>query len=206
MERLRQIREQTGYSQQELADASGVSQHTISEIELGRRKPQGRTLRKLASVLAVKVADFYGEAEYPKEEAPPDLQQSFNGLLEEDRRAQDLYAWTNYLARRVEWCEKVLQKPREDDWNNSFLSLDTAIQWAIYVGIESTQLRNTIQAEVLPNVNGDSEVGDTLRTLLARFKAVVEQTDAKVKTMMEEAGLTEEDQERRLRLIFEGAA
>ena len=69
LEQLRYIRGQVGYSQQDLANASGVSQHTISEIELGRRKPQGRTLRKLAKVLGVRVADFYTEADYPK--APP---------------------------------------------------------------------------------------------------------------------------------------
>jgi len=59
LERLRHIREQAGYSQQDLADEAGVSQHTISEIELGRRKPQGRTLRKLAEVLGVEVGDFF---------------------------------------------------------------------------------------------------------------------------------------------------
>ena len=58
MERLRYIREQAGYSQQDLADESGVSQHTISEIELGRRRPQGRTLRKLAKILNVDVREL----------------------------------------------------------------------------------------------------------------------------------------------------
>jgi transcriptional regulator with XRE-family HTH domain len=58
LERLRRIREQAGYSQQALADKSGVSQHTISEIELGRRKPQGRTLRKLAGALGVEIRDL----------------------------------------------------------------------------------------------------------------------------------------------------
>jgi transcriptional regulator with XRE-family HTH domain len=58
LERLRYIREQVGYSQQQLADESGVSQHTISELELGRRKPQGRTLLKLARVLGVEVREL----------------------------------------------------------------------------------------------------------------------------------------------------
>jgi transcriptional regulator with XRE-family HTH domain len=58
LERLRSIREQAGYSQQQLADESGVSQHTISELELGRRKPQRRTLIKLARVLGVEVRDL----------------------------------------------------------------------------------------------------------------------------------------------------
>src|SRR5215218_10872149 len=77
LERLRHIREQVGYSQQDLANESGVSQHTISEIELGRRKPQGRTLRKLAKALGVEVADFYGGPTYPLGEAPPPRQPSF---------------------------------------------------------------------------------------------------------------------------------
>ena len=88
MEELRHIREQAGYSQQDLADESGVSQHTISELELGRRSPQGRTLRKLAKVLGVEVADLRGDPDSPKAEAPPSPEQpNFNGLLEEERRA-----------------------------------------------------------------------------------------------------------------------
>jgi transcriptional regulator with XRE-family HTH domain len=63
---LRRIREHAGYSQQDLADETGVSQHTISEIELGRRKPQGRTLRKLAKALDVKVADLVEVDARPK--------------------------------------------------------------------------------------------------------------------------------------------
>src|SRR5215207_5135031 len=81
LERLRHIREQAGYSQQDLADESGVSQHTISEIELGRRKPQGRTLRKLANVLGVEVRDFFEDAR-PLAQAPPETQ-DYGAYLEE---------------------------------------------------------------------------------------------------------------------------
>ncbi len=87
MERLRHIRERAGYSQQALADESGVGQHTISEVELGRRKPHGRTLRKLAGVLGVQVADFYAETDTPKAEAPPSQRTLFNGVVEERREA-----------------------------------------------------------------------------------------------------------------------
>jgi transcriptional regulator with XRE-family HTH domain len=87
LERLRYAREQVGYSQQELADKSGVSQHTISEIELGRRKPHGRTLRKLAEVLGVEVADLLGGPARPLAKAPPSQEKLFNnGVLEEERR------------------------------------------------------------------------------------------------------------------------
>ncbi len=71
MEQLRKLRIQKGYSQQELANRADTAQHTISEIELGRREPQGRTLRKLAAALGVSVADlFEEESQVPKVEAP----------------------------------------------------------------------------------------------------------------------------------------
>ena len=88
LERLRYAREQVGYSQQELADKSGVSQHTISEIELGRRKPHGSTLRKLAHTLGVEVADLRGvPGRPPLGPAPTSQQLTLNGELEEERRA-----------------------------------------------------------------------------------------------------------------------
>jgi transcriptional regulator with XRE-family HTH domain len=88
LETLRNVRELAGYSQQELADESGVSQHTISEIELGRRQPQGRTLRKLAKALGVEVADLRGVLERPPLGPAPSSQQlTLNGELKEERRA-----------------------------------------------------------------------------------------------------------------------
>ncbi len=65
MERLRYMRARAGYTQVELADESGVAQGTISDIELGRRKLLARTLRKLAAVLGVDVADFYDDDPTP---------------------------------------------------------------------------------------------------------------------------------------------
>jgi len=109
LERLRYIREQAGYSQQDLADESGVSQHTISEVELGRRKPQGRTLRKLAKVLGVEVADLRGVPERPPlGPAPPSQQLTLNGELEEERRA----AW----EAAVEEARRLRETGRAQMW------------------------------------------------------------------------------------------
>lgn len=141
----------------------------------------------------------------PKAGAPSSTEPSLNDVLEEEWRAQHLGVWKSYLLRRVEWCEKVVQKRADDDWNNPFLSLDTAIQWAIYVGVESVQLRNTVQTEVLPYADADPEMIAELRTLLERFSAVEDRTDVRVKAMMDEAGLDEDEKKRRLSVI-EGAA
>jgi transcriptional regulator with XRE-family HTH domain len=205
---LRNIRLRRGLSQADLSAVTGVAEYTISEIEAGKRpNPRPSTLRKLAQGLDVEVAALYGEPEYPLGEAPPNLQPPLNGLLEEEWRAQHLGVWKNYLARRVEWCEKVLHKAPDEKYNNPFLALDTAIQWAIYVGIESTLLRNTIHTQVLPYADSGSDVGAELGALVGRFDAVSAETDARVKAMMDEAGLEEEEKEQiRLRLVHGSAA
>jgi len=114
LENLRYIREQAGYSQPELATISGVGQGTISDIELGKRKAQGRTLRKLAKALGVEVADLYGESEHPKAEAPPSPQLTFNGLLEEERRLGYLRSWRGFVWKLVHrWEEDPPKTSRE---------------------------------------------------------------------------------------------
>ncbi len=58
---VRHIRKTRGMSQQELAERAGVTQYTVSEIELGHRDPHPATLRKLAKALDVEVAEFFQE-------------------------------------------------------------------------------------------------------------------------------------------------
>lgn len=48
-----------GYSQQQLADMSGVSRHTISEIELDKRVPTLRTALLLSRALGYSVDDIF---------------------------------------------------------------------------------------------------------------------------------------------------
>jgi transcriptional regulator with XRE-family HTH domain len=202
---LRGLRELHGLTQKELADVSGVSLRSVAGYE-GGAHARPNTARKLAEALKVEVADLVGADSYPKAQAPPSpTQPPLNGF-EEERRTQHLYVWKSYLSRRVEWCEKVLQKTQDDSFNNPFLSLDTAIQWAIYVGIESTQLRNALRSEIRSHTDADSEIVGELHALLDRFVAVDDTTNMRVKAMMDEAGLTDEDKKQRLRLIRGSAA
>lgn len=113
MEQLARLRELKGFSQRALAKESGVSPATIYELENGRRKPNPSTLRKLASALDVEVADLLG-AEYPKDVAPPSLQPSFNGLLEEERRSRYLRSWRAFVWKLVHrWEEDPPKSSRE---------------------------------------------------------------------------------------------
>jgi transcriptional regulator with XRE-family HTH domain len=216
-----ELRKAQGLSQEKLARQADLSLNLIGRLEGGQvTDPHYSTLRGLARALGVPVEDLVREpALAGKAEAPREA-----GRLEEERRAQEdfqrdlgrfegLWGWKKYLSRRLEWCEKVLQKSPEESFNNPFLSLDTAIQWAIYVGIESAQLRDAVRTEVRSYTeevrsytDADSEIVGELHALLDRFVAVEDTTDVRVRTMMDEAGLTDEDKEQRLRLIHSSAA
>jgi len=110
LDRLRHIRVQAGFSQQDLADESGVSQHTISEIELGRRRPQGRTLRKLAGVLGVEVADFFPLEQPRLPEVVPPGEAYFVPL--EEGEEPDTVTLRLYTVRLMDERDRLLQEVR----------------------------------------------------------------------------------------------
>jgi HTH-type transcriptional regulator, competence development regulator len=57
--KLREIRLDRGYSQEELHQLTGISRDTISRLETGGRpNPHPSTLRKLADALGVSVGDI----------------------------------------------------------------------------------------------------------------------------------------------------
>jgi transcriptional regulator with XRE-family HTH domain len=209
------LREQAGLTQEQEAKMAGVSPTTISGIESGKiTRPHLKTLLKIARALGADVGEL---RESGKVEAPPSPTQPLLNGFEEERRSQEdlgrelgrlegLWGWKSYLSRRVEWCERVLQKSREATFLNPFLSLDTAIQWAVYVGIESTQLRSALQPEIRSYTDADSEIVGELHALLDRFDAVDDTTNTRVNAMMDEAGLTDEDKKQRLRVIRGSAA
>ena len=51
--RLRRLRKELALSQQDLERISGVAQHTISDLESGKRGARPSTIRKLANALGV---------------------------------------------------------------------------------------------------------------------------------------------------------
>lgn len=63
MEELTRIRKEREWSQQQLANESGVNKATINQIERGRRSPNVETLEKLARAMGVEVVDFFPKAE-----------------------------------------------------------------------------------------------------------------------------------------------
>lgn len=58
MVRLREVRDELGYSQKELSDKTGIALSTISGIELGKHKARPVTLRKLADAMGVDIREI----------------------------------------------------------------------------------------------------------------------------------------------------
>ncbi|MDP9474542.1 MAG: helix-turn-helix domain-containing protein [Actinomycetota bacterium] len=70
MEQLRKLRRERGLTQAQLAVQAGLDPSSLSQIETGARRPNTRTLEKLAGVLGVEVRDLFplGQAPLPLEE------------------------------------------------------------------------------------------------------------------------------------------
>ena len=68
MATLRELREGTVLTQAELAKLAGVTPATVSDLEIGKRKPRPSTVRKLAKALRVKAPEI--EFAYPDAERP----------------------------------------------------------------------------------------------------------------------------------------
>jgi DNA-binding XRE family transcriptional regulator len=57
-DRIRQLREQTGMTQVQLADKSGLPQSHISRLESRKHSPSRATLQKIASALGVPLSEL----------------------------------------------------------------------------------------------------------------------------------------------------
>jgi len=64
--RLRALREQSGLSQQALADAAGVNKFTVAKLERGLQSPQWCIVVDLAIAMGVLPNEFLSEEELRK--------------------------------------------------------------------------------------------------------------------------------------------
>jgi transcriptional regulator with XRE-family HTH domain len=92
-DRLKEIREDQGLSQTELAGLVGTSQSTISQIEGYERNPSYQMLQKLADALDVKVSYLLGEVAVESLSPEEDAHfREYRGLSEAARRQLREYA------------------------------------------------------------------------------------------------------------------
>ena len=87
--RLRELREEQGFSQYSLAEESGVGRSTIAALEAGERGAHPSTMRALARALGVTVPDLYRDriTPPPSQDRPAGMAQSYERLRENLRDA-----------------------------------------------------------------------------------------------------------------------
>ena len=87
--RLRELREERGFSQYAIAQESGVGRSTIAALETGERGAHPSTMRALARALGVTVPDLYRDriTPPPSQDRPAGMAESYERLRENLRDA-----------------------------------------------------------------------------------------------------------------------
>jgi transcriptional regulator with XRE-family HTH domain len=87
--RLRELREERGFSQYSLAQESGVGRSTIAALETGERGAHPSTMRALARALRVTVPDLYRDriSSAPSQDWPAGMVHSYERLRDKLRDA-----------------------------------------------------------------------------------------------------------------------
>jgi transcriptional regulator with XRE-family HTH domain len=116
-ERIATVREERALTQAELAEKAGISPSTLSLIESGKvPRPHVGTVRKIARALGLEPGELRRVERLvaPKARAARPLEQSFNGLLAEERRTGYLRAWRAFVWKLVHrWEQEPPETSRE---------------------------------------------------------------------------------------------
>lgn len=134
----------------EVAGLMGVSERTVRRwIKSGRLKAYkpGRDYR----IPEAGLRQFIEESEIsPKAPAPPSLEPTFNDVLAEDRRFDELNRWIDYAELRAgAWEEQAEreQSPFFDHWQ-------IAVEWDSEVSKEAFALMQIIEQDLWPFADG----------------------------------------------------
>lgn len=159
--RLKELREEAVMTVHELAEASGVSDDTISKIENGQRAARPSTLRKLASVLGVSPQELRRPAKamepaLPKGSAPEAGRfdnEAFEGWLEKHGARRILMSEEEVRER----CEELASgNDREAIVANFFQ--EAADTYREKEGAKSALDRELMRGgELVPKVQGNME-------------------------------------------------
>ena len=105
--RLRELREERGFSQHGLAEESGVGRSTIAALEAGQRGAHPTTVHALARALGVTVPDLYGthSAPPPTQDRPTQTAQSYQRLR---RSLRDAFPGVEHEADLERMAEQFM--------------------------------------------------------------------------------------------------
>ena len=82
-ERLKELREKSGYTVNKLANMAGISQSYLRDIELGNKNPTVETLSYFCDALNISLKDFF---DTDNNEISPPLMTAISGLSDEQQK------------------------------------------------------------------------------------------------------------------------
>ena len=109
-ERIRQLRQQKGFSQENMADELGLSTSAYGDIERGRTEPSLPRLEAIAALLEVPLSKLLGLESTPLSETEW-LRRDNEALREENARLhREVGLWKNRFDR---WVRLEVQRRAE---------------------------------------------------------------------------------------------
>ncbi len=177
MEELRRLRKERGLTQAKLAVQAGLDPSSLSQIETGARRPNTRTLEKLAGVLGVEVADLFPKVQSPLPDFEVERREATDVVIEAARQqaAQDRQAaarafeserpQTYFKRHENEALQRLLQYPA-DELAGALLTLALRIVWL---------------EEALPDSSTSLSVEDFPAEQVAAFLAENEHDNERIK-------------------------
>lgn len=124
-QKIRQLREQAGMTQVEIARSLGISQQAYSQYESGRRRPKMETLFRFADALDVSFTELMSGVDFlPNDESPghgfyPAF--SVAQMVSLKRKAEQLQK--NGTAEELQTFREELEKSMEEMLDSSLLSV-----------------------------------------------------------------------------------
>ena len=97
-ERIKELREQMGVSQNKLAKLAGMSQAAISIIESGKKSPTVDTLGRIAQAIGCTVSDLTGMDDLPQPDPPPSEIDSAIASLADGLSPEELQRVLDFVA------------------------------------------------------------------------------------------------------------
>lgn len=146
-EKIRELRKQLGFSQEELAERTKLSLRTIQRIENGETTARGDTLSRLATGLNVEIGDLTEDEDQENH--------SFLALLNLSALSFLLFPLLGIIVPLVLWILKRDKIERVDESGKKILNFQ--ISWSILRFITAGTLFHTFSLNIISPLNALSE-------------------------------------------------
>ena len=109
-DKLKTLRKEHGWTQQELEKLTGIAQRNISSYESGKLKPSGRTLKKFAEAFSINLDDLVSEESREPALAigDPELLQMFREVSRLTEADRSRLKWVISLALKQNRIQEMM--------------------------------------------------------------------------------------------------